>query len=145
MNAASLTIKMPGTDICNIYLEVETNEKTINTFSVKFNVLIPNRMLFSGLLVSRKNYADTKYYFCSSSQFMNSPRKGCVQAEMTKSNKQEFSFDSGCIRQLAQEFCVFREISVIARIKHLFISLDIMTSYLKSPSDFLIIVKISNH
>jgi len=30
-------------------------------------------MLFSGLLVSKKNNTDVNYYFCSSSQFMNNP------------------------------------------------------------------------
>jgi hypothetical protein len=73
MNSANPRIDLPGTDICNIYIEVETDEKTENTFSVQFDIMISNQMLFSGLLVSRKNYADSTYHFCSGAQFIGNP------------------------------------------------------------------------
>jgi len=36
MNTASLKINMPGTGICNIYLKVDTDGKTKNTFSIQY-------------------------------------------------------------------------------------------------------------
>jgi len=73
LNGASVNINLPARDICNIYFDVDKDKKTSNTFSVNFNVLTNNRMLFSGLLVSNKIHTTANFYFCSSSQFINNP------------------------------------------------------------------------
>jgi hypothetical protein len=72
MNAASPTINMPGTNICSIFLEVRTDQRTQHTFSVEFDILVQDQILFSGLFVFKKKYAATNYYFCSNTQFVDS-------------------------------------------------------------------------
>ena len=73
MNGPSVSINMAARDICNIYFEVNTDEKTNNVFSVRFEVSTSERTFFSGLLISNKIHSTANFYFCSSSQFIENP------------------------------------------------------------------------
>jgi len=70
MSGSSVSINMAARDICNIYFEVNTDKKTNNVFSVRFNLLTSERTFFSVLLISNKIHSTTNFYFCSSSEFI---------------------------------------------------------------------------
>jgi len=73
LDRASVRINLPARDICNIYFDVDKDEKTSNMFAVRFNVLTNEQIIFSGLLVSKKIHTKANFYFCSSSQFIENP------------------------------------------------------------------------
>jgi len=73
LDGASVRINLPARDICNIYFDVDKDEKTSNMFAVRFNVLTNEQIIFSGLLVSKKIHTKANFYFCSSSQFIENP------------------------------------------------------------------------
>ena len=94
MNGASVRMNLPARDICNIYFDVDKDEKTNNTFSVRFSVLTNERTLFSGLLVSKRIHLATNFYFCSGSQFIKNP--AYIKDNIEYDNLQKFVSPGMC-------------------------------------------------